>query len=89
MCNKTVDSTEDAEISYEIRDNWDDGFIAEVSVTNNSDVPFEAWRLAFDGNFEISIIWNVNKLYTENGFLVENNVATVPIASGETKSFGF
>lgn len=89
MCNKTVDSTESAEISYEIRDNWDDGFIAEVSVTNNSDVPLEAWRLAFDGNFEISNIWNVNKLYTENGFLVENNVATVPIASGETKSFGF
>ncbi len=89
MCNKTVDSTESAEISYEIRDNWDDGFIAEVSVTNNSDVPFEAWRLAFGGNFEISNIWNVNKLYTENGFLVENNVATVPIASGETKSFGF
>lgn len=89
MCNKNVDFTESAEISYEIRDNWDDGFIAEVSVTNNSDVPFEAWRLAFGGNFEISNIWNVNKLYTENGFLVENNVATVPIASGETKSFGF
>ena len=89
VCNKTVDSTESAEVSYEIRDNWGDGFIAEVSVTNNSDVPFEAWRLAFSGNFEISNIWNVNKLYTENGFLVENNVATVPIVSGETKSFGF
>lgn len=89
MCNKTVDSTESAEISYEIRDNWDDGFIAEVSVTNNSDVPLEAWRLALDGNFEISNIWNVNKLHTDEGFLVENNVATVPIASGETKSFGF
>ena len=89
VCNKTVDSTESAEVSYEIRDNWGDGFIAEVSVTNNSDVPFEAWRLAFSGNFEISNIWNVNKLYTENDFLVENNVATVPIASGETKSFGF
>lgn len=89
MCNKIVDSTENAEISYVIRDNWDDGFIAEVSVTNNSDVPLEAWRLAFGGNFEISNIWNVNKLYTDEGFLVENNVATVPIASGETKSFGF
>lgn len=89
MCNKTVDSTESAEISYEIRDNWGDGFIAEISVTNNSDIPLEAWRLAFSGNFEISNIWNVNKLYTENGFLVENNVATVPIMSGETKSFGF
>lgn len=89
MCNKTVDSTESAEISYEIRDNWDDGFIAEVSVTNNSNVPLEAWRLAFGGNFKISNIWNVNKLYTDEGFLVENNIATVPIASGETKSFGF
>lgn len=89
LCNKTVDSTEDAEISYEIRDNWGDGFVAEVSITNNSDEPFEAWRLSFNGNFEITNLWNANKLYSENGFLVENNVSTMPIAKGETKTFGF
>ena len=89
LCNKTVDSTAGSEISYEITNNWDNGFIAEVSVTNNSDEPLESWRLAFNGNFEITNLWNANKLYSENGFLVENNVSTIPIAKGETKKFGF
>lgn len=89
LCNKTVDSTAGSEISYEITNNWDNGFIAEVSVTNNSDEPLEAWRLAFNGNFEITNLWNANKLYSENGFLVENDVTTIPIAKGETKKFGF
>lgn len=89
LCNKTVDSTDNAEIGYEIQNSWDGGFIAEVSVTNNSDMPLEAWRLSFNGNFDITNLWNANKLYSENGFLVENNVSTTPIAKGETKTFGF
>ncbi len=89
LCNKTIDSTSDADISYEITNSWNDGFIAEVFVTNNSDLPVEAWRLSFNGNFEITNLWNANKLYSENGFLVENNVSTTPIAKGETKTFGF
>lgn len=89
FCNKTVDSSENADIDFEITDKWNNGFIAEVSVTNNSDEPLESWRLAFNGNFEITNLWNANKLYSENGFLVENDVTTIPIAKGETKKFGF
>lgn len=89
LCNKTVDSTNNAEIGYEIQNSWDGGFIAEVTVTNNSDEPLEAWRLSFNGNFEITNLWNANKLRSENGFLVENNVSTMPITKGETKTFEF
>ena len=89
LCNKAVDSTDSAEIGYKIQNSCDGGFIAEVSVTNNSDVPLEAWRLSFNGNFEITNLWNANKLYAESGFLIENNVSTMPIAKGETKTFGF
>ncbi len=89
LCNKTVDSTNNAEIGYEIQNSWDGGFIAEVTVTNNSDEPLEAWRLSFNGNFEITNLWNANKLHSENGFLVENNVSTMPIEKGETKTFEF
>lgn len=89
LCNKTVNSSENADIDFEITDKWNNGFIAEVSITNNSDEPLEAWRLSFNGNFEITNLWNANKLYSENGFLVENNVSTIPIAKGETKKFGF
>ncbi len=89
LCSKTIDSTSDADISYEITNSWNDGFIVEVSVTNNSDEPLEAWRLSFNGNFEITNLWNANKLHSENGFLVENNVSTMPIEKGETKTFEF
>lgn len=53
LCSRNVDSTESAEISYEIQNNWGDGFIAAVTVKNTSDKPLEAWKLSFNGNFDI------------------------------------
>ncbi len=90
LCSKTADSTACVEVSYEIQNNWGDGFIAAVTVQNISDEPLEAWKLSFNGNFEISSIWNANLLYTEDSsFKVENDITTTPIAAGESKTFGF
>ena len=90
LCSKTADSTASTEISYEIQNNWGEGFIAAVTIKNISDEPLEAWKLCFNGNFEISSIWNANLLYTEDdSFKVENDVTTTPIAVGETKTFSF
>lgn len=89
LCNKTADATESAEFLFEIQDQWDTGFVATVSVANTSDEALEAWRLSFNGNFEITNLWNANRLEAEQGFLVENDVTTTPIAKGETKAFGF
>lgn len=65
LCSRTADSTESAEIRYEIQNNWGDGFIAVVTINNISEEPLEAWRLSFNGNFEISSIRNANRLHTE------------------------
>lgn len=89
FCNKTVDSTDSTEINLNVQNSWDGGFIAEISITNNSDEPLEAWKLSFNGNFEITNSWNATQLSSEDGFLFENNVSTMPIAKGETKTFGF
>lgn len=90
LCSKTADSTASAEISYEIQNNWGEGFIAAVTIKNISNEPLEAWKLSFNGNFEISSIWNANLLYTEdNSFKVENDITTTPIAAGGTKTFSF
>ena len=48
LCSRTADSTESAEISYEIQNNWGDGFIAAVTVKNTSEKPLEAWKLSFN-----------------------------------------
>ena len=75
LCSRTADSTESAEISYEIQNNWGDGFIAAVTVKNTSEKPLEAWKLPFNGNFDISTIWNANLLYTDDcSFKVENDI---------------
>ena len=90
LCSRTADSTESAEISYEIQNNWGDGFIAAVTVKNTSDKPLEAWKLSFNGNFDISTIWNANLLYTDDGsFKVENDITTTPIPVGGEKVFSF
>ena len=90
LCSRTADSTESAEISYEIQNNWGDGFIAAVTVKNTSDKPLEAWKLSFNGNFDISTIWNANLLYTDDcSFKVENDITTTPIPVGGEKVFSF
>lgn len=90
LCSRTADSTESAVISYEIQNNWGDGFIASVTVKNTSDKPLEAWMLSFNGNFDISTIWNANQLYTVDGsFRVENDITTTPIPVGSEKVFSF
>ena len=90
LCSRTADSTESAEISYEIQNNWGDGFIAAVTVKNTSEKPLEAWKLSFNGNFGISTIWNANLLYTDDGsFKVENDITTTPIPVGGEKVFSF
>lgn len=90
LCSKTKDSTASTEISYEIQNNWGEGFIAAVTIKNISVEPLEAWKLHFNGNFEICSIWNANLLYTEDDrFKVENDITTTPVAAGETKTFSF
>lgn len=90
LCSKMEDSTASTEISYEIQNNWGEGFIAAVTIKNISNEPLEAWKLHFNGNFDISSIWNANLLYTEDdSFKVENDITTTPIAIGETKTFSF
>lgn len=89
FCNKIVNSTDSSEICFNVQNNWDGGFIAEISITNNSDESLESWKLSFNGNFEITNSWNATQLHSEDGFLFENNVTTMPIVKGETKTFGF
>lgn len=38
-----------------------------LSVKNISDEPLVAWKLSFDGNFEIVSLWNGTLLHTSDG----------------------
>lgn len=90
LCSKRVDKTEGYDVKLNVTGDWGDGFQAELIVTNTSDAPLEAWKVAFDSNFEIGNLWN-GKIIESNddGYSVASCMWTNPIASGESTSIGF
>lgn len=91
LCNKTVDATDCAEISFEVTNSWENGFIASVTISNITDEPLEAWRLKFNGNYEMVGLWNANRIYLDDNtvYVIENDISTTPIPVGESKVFSF
>lgn len=90
LCSKSVDKTEGYDVKLNVTEDWGDGFQAELIVTNTSDAPLEAWKVAFDSNFEIGNLWNGKIIESDDdGYCVASCMWTNPIASGESTSIGF
>ncbi|MCT6521063.1 cellulose binding domain-containing protein [Ruminococcus bicirculans] len=71
-----------------VTNDWGNGFTGEIQ--NLSAKPIEAWRLNFDTNFTIEVIWNARMVSAEaNSYSIANDITTTPIAANETKTFGF
>jgi len=75
-------------VSYMNRNDWGEGFTADVSIINGSSAAIGSWELAwsFAGNQRITQAWNGN--YSQNG---QSVVVRGPgeIAGGATVTFGF
>jgi len=90
LCSRRIDVKSGYKTDFNVTNDWNTGFQAEVSITNTSTEPIEAWTLLFDGNFKINNIWNAKLLSSENGkYEVANQLWTTPIKAGESASFGF
>lgn len=77
-------------VSYEVSNDWESGFSAAVSITNNSDTAIEDWVLEFDYDREITQIWNADIESSEkNHYVVKNAGHNSVIKAGKTVSFGF
>ena len=77
-------------VSYEVSNDWESGFSAAVSITNNSDIAIEDWVLEFDYDREITQIWNADIESSEkNHYVVKNAGYNSVIKAGKTVSFGF
>ena len=71
-------------------DQWDGGFVAEFTISNNSGAAIEQWRLAMDAPFEIVNAWNAVYVSQSGGLIViEHEAWNGTIADGETVQFGF
>lgn len=90
LCSRRIDVKSGYEIDFNVTSDWYTGFNGEISITNISDEPIEAWTLSFDSNFDINNIWNAKLLTSENrSYEAANQLWTTPIKAGESASFGF
>ena len=90
LCSKRVEVASGYETSLNVVDRWDTGMKAELSVTNTSDEPIEAWELSFDANFTIDNLWDGRILDSaDNHYTIASEMWTNPIYSGDSKVIGF
>ena len=88
--SKRIEVRSGYETEFNVTDDWYTGFQGEISVSNTSDEPIEAWTLSFDGNFDIDNIWNAKLVSNENrNYKTAAELWTNPINPGEKVSFGF
>lgn len=63
LCAKRVDTAPQSySTAFNMVEQWDTGFKAELVLTNLSPSPIEAWKLSFDGGFALTDLWNAKLL---------------------------
>ncbi len=77
-------------IDYRIEEKWQDGFKAEVTLTNQSTITLEDWAIKCDFDCEITNIWNAKiKTHQDSIYEFENAGYHADIKPGEKITFGF
>ena len=90
MFSRKIEVKSGYTVDFKTTSDWYTGFQGEISITNTSDEPIEAWTLSFNGNFDINNIWNAKLILSENrSYVTANQLWTTPINPGESASFGF
>ncbi|WP_028519047.1 cellulose binding domain-containing protein [Ruminococcus flavefaciens] len=91
LCSERVDVAEGYDVSVAYTDEWNTGMRGEVTITNTTDAPIEAWTLSFDTNFEITDLWDARTVGTpENGrYTVASPYWSDAIPAGGSVTFGF
>lgn len=78
-------------VKYDASNDWGNGFVANVTITNNTGVALSNWQLtwSFAGNQQITNLWN--GVLTQNGqsIGVANAAWNNSIASGGAVALGF
>ncbi|NOK61469.1 MAG: hypothetical protein GFH23_1086634n61 [Chloroflexi bacterium AL-N1] len=86
----TTQSDTECSVDYVVRDQWNTGFVADVTITNNGP-PIDGWTLTwnFPNGQQVNNDWNAN--ITQNGAAVTATDASwnKSIPSGSTAEFGF
>lgn len=77
-------------VDYKIQNQWDTGFTASVTVTNNGAAK-SSWAVkwSYAGNQKITSGWNANLSQSGTAVTASNESYNGPMSSGGSVSFGF
>ena len=77
------------EVTFEVTDNWNEGFNANVTIANHAENTIEDWVLEFDFDAEITNVWNGTILSSEDGhYVIQNAGYNANVLANEFVSFG-
>lgn len=78
------------EVSYEIKNSWNQSAILEATIHNTTNSVVRDWKLVFTFPGKIDNIWNAEILKQEgNRYVIGNKEYNADIAAGESVVFGF
>ena len=73
-----------------VRDDWDTGFVADMTVTNAGDEAVDGWRFLLEMPNDVVNIWNA-EIAEDRGdaYVIENADRNGGLAPGATATLGF
>ena len=85
-----ANSSEDFTAVFEITNDWTQGFTGRITITNNTDAVIEDWVLEFDGENEISTLWD-GQIVSHEGthYIVKSADYNQNIPVGGSVAFNF
>ena len=85
-----ANSSEDFTAVFEITNDWTQGFTGRITITNNTDAVIEDWVLEFDGENEISTLWD-GEIVSHEGthYIVKSADYNQNIPAGGSVAFNF
>jgi endoglucanase len=78
-------------VAYFMRDQWQTGFVTDVTIENRTGAALNGWQLAwsFSGNQQITNLWNGALNQTSQSVRVNNAGSNGSLPNGSEASFGF
>lgn len=87
---ETIFYGENFTVKYVIESQWNDEYIANVTITNTGETTIENWELSYESADEYSNMWNaVVSYHSAKNYNVKNAEHNQNIKPGESVSFGF
>jgi cellulase/cellobiase CelA1 len=74
-----------------VQSQWQDGFVAAITVTNNGSTPISSWRVTWTwgGNQKVTNSWSTTLSQSGTSVTAANASYNGSLAPGQSASFGF